>query len=383
MTVSSVPAEPLRPFRAWPIVAVALLVRLALLLATDRVEVDVLRYWKVGTHLLDVSWNPYQAPRLYPYPPVWMWVEGGSAWVARTSGVSFALLVRLPVLAAELALIALLARAGGRTAAWVYALHPVSLLVSACHGQFDAVAMLFVLLAVRAQAARRFDAAALSLAAAIGLKSFPILLLPAFLLHTTPRVRVRWALLATVPVALSLVPFAWHDAGAVRRELFGYGGVADFGWIAVVRASRYLATGALARSEAVHWAGLVLAAKMAFGAAYAALLFRWFRMPRPPGLLAMCLAILLGFLVLYGALSAQYLLWVVPLGVLALSRPFAAYSVATTLALAAFYLFLAPGVLGLEVARGAAGTAWALGVAAQWLATAAWWVLHLKSEPAA
>jgi hypothetical protein len=374
-------ASTLRPHL--PLLAVALLVRLGLILATDHVEVDLLRYWKVGTHLLDVSWNPYQAPRLYPYPPAWMWVEAGSAWLARASGISFALLVRLPVLAAELALVALLARVGGRAAAWAYALHPVSLLVSACHGQFDAVAMLFVLLALQAQRAQRFDRAALSLAAAVGLKSFPVLLLPAFLLHTPPRARARWAALATVPVLLSLVPFAWHDAGAVRRELFGYGGVADFGWIAIVRALRLLATGALARAEAAHWTGFILVGKAAFAIAYAALLIRWWRAPRLPDLLAMCLAVLLGFLTLYGALSAQYLLWVVPLGVLALSRAFVAFSVVTTPALLAFYLFLAPGVLGLAAPRSFAGTAWALGVAAQWLATAAWWASSIRQEPAA
>jgi hypothetical protein len=367
-------SEPASP-RAllWPLAA-AFVVRLGLLLATDRVEVDVLRYFKVGTHLLDVSWDPYQAPRLYPYPPVWMWVEEGSLWLARASGISFALLVRLPVLAAELALVALLGRMGGRAAAWIYALHPVSLLVSACHGQFDAVALLFILLAARDQLAQRHDRAALGLAAAIGLKSFPVLLLPAFLLHTPPRARLRWAALATVPVALSLVPFAWHDAGALRRELFGYGGVADFGWIAMVRAWRFLATGALARAEASHWTTLVLAAKALFVAAYGALLVRWWRAARRPALLPMCLAVLLAFLVLYGALSAQYLLWVVPFGVLAPSRAFAAYSVATALALVAFYLFLAPGVLGFAGDRSLFGPAWAVGVGVQWLATTAWFV---------
>lgn len=376
------PAPP-RPFAVWPILAVALVVRLLLLLATDRVEVDVLRYFKVGTHLLDVSWNPYQAPRLYPYPPVWMWAEAGSAWLARASGLSFALLVRLPVLAAELALVALIARRAGRTAAWVYALHPVSLLVSACHGQFDAVAMLFVLLAVVAQRARRFDGAALSLALAIGLKSFPVLLLPVFLLATPARARLRWALLATAPVALSLVPFVWHDAGAVRRELFGYGGVADFGWIAIVRAVRFLATGALARSEAVHWTPLVQAAKALFAIAYAFLVARWWRASRPPDLVAMCLAVLLLFLTLYGALSAQYLLWVVPLGVLAVSREFAAWSAVTVLALLAFYLFLAPGIVRPLVPGPHAGLEWAVGVCAQWLATAVWCVQHLRREAAA
>jgi hypothetical protein len=374
------PASDLRSLA--PILAAAFVLRLGLILATDHVEVDLLRYLKVGTHLLDVSWNPYQAPRLYPYPPVWMWVEAGSAWLARETGLSFALLVRLPVLAAELALVGLIARMGGRASAWVYALHPVSLLVSACHGQFDAIMMLFVLLAVEAQAARRLDRAALCLAAAISLKSFPILLLPAFLLHTPARSRLRWAVLATAPVALSLVPFAWHDPGAVARELFGYGGVADFGWIAIVRAARFLGSGALARGEAAHWTGLVLAAKIAFVAAYGGLLLRGWR-ARPP-LLTMCLAILLTFLALYGALSAQYLLWVVPLGLLGAGHPmrpaslpswsFVAYSAVTSVALLAFYLFLAPGVLGIDVPRAIAGPAWAVGVVAQWAVTAMWWV---------
>jgi hypothetical protein len=372
------PAPP-RPLAVWPILVVSFVLRLALLLATDRVEVDVLRYFKVGTHLLDVSWNPYQAPRLYPYPPVWMWAEAGSAWLARASGISFALLVRLPVLAAELGLVVLIARWAGTAAGWAYALHPVSLLVSACHGQFDAIAMLFVLLAALAQRAGRFDAAALGLAMAVGLKSFPILLLPAFLLVTPPLARLRWALLATVPVALSLVPFLWHDAGAVRRELFGYGGVADFGWIAIVRAVRFLATGALARSEAVHWTPLVQAAKVVFVIAYALLVARWWRAPRPPDLVAMCLAVLLLFLTLYGALSAQYLLWVVPLGLMFAPRDFVAYGAASSLALLAFYSFLAPGVVQV-VPRWIGGPAWAIGVCVQWLATAAWCVRHVRRE---
>jgi hypothetical protein len=365
-------------------VLVALVLRALCLWATDRVVVDVLRYEKIATHLLDVSWNPYQAPRLYPYPPVWMWVEAGSLWLARATGASFALLVRLPVLAAELGLVALLGRMGGVRAAWLYALHPVALLVSACHGQFDVLALLGVVLAIRAQADQRADASALWLAAAIGLKSFPVLLLPAFLLALPgARARVRFAALATLPVALALLPFAIADAGALRRELLGYGGVVDFGWIAVVRGLRLLSTGVLLRGEAVHWAAWVTAAKVVFLSVYGALLAWWWRRGRAPSLAAACLLVLLAFLVLYGALSAQYLLWVVPLGVLLPSRAFVAYGAVSAAALVAFYVFLAPGVLlpaGVVVDRSAAGAVWALGVAAQWIATAAWGALVLRRE---
>ena len=72
----------------------------------DREVADVLRYRKVADHVLDVSWNPYQAPRLYPYPPVWVWVEAGAGWLARHSGLSFPMLVKLPTLAADLFIVA-------------------------------------------------------------------------------------------------------------------------------------------------------------------------------------------------------------------------------------------------------------------------------------
>ncbi|MET0554742.1 MAG: hypothetical protein ABW221_17000 [Vicinamibacteria bacterium] len=379
-----------RPAQARALLApvlVALALRAACLYATDRVVVDVLRYQKVAAHLLDVSWNPYQAERLYPYPPVWMWVEAASLSLARATGVSFALLVRLPVLAAELGLVVLLGRMAGARAAWLYALHPVALLVSACHGQFDAIALLAVLLALRARSAGRLDAAALWLAAATGLKSFPVLLLPAFLLSVAgTRARLRFASLATVPVAVALLPFAWADAGALRRELFGYGGVVDFGWIAAVRALRLLSSGVLLRGEAVHWAAWVLAAKVAFLAACAALFAWWWRRGRAPSLPAACLLVLLAFLVLYGALSAQYLLWVVPLGVLLPSRAFVAYGAVSAAALVAFYLFLAPAVLlppGVVFDRSAAGAVWAVGVCLQWLVTAAWGAFLLRRETAA
>lgn len=368
-----------------PALLAAAALRALCLYATDRVVVDVLRYEKVAAHLLDVSWNPYQAPRLYPYPPLWMWVEAASLWLARATGASFALLVRLPVLAGELGLVAVLGRTAGVRAAWLYALHPVALLVSACHGQFDALALLAVVLAIRAHADGRADASALWLAAAVGLKSFPVLLLPVFMLATPGRrARVRYAALAAVPVALSLVPFALHDAGALRRELFGYGGVVDFGWIAAVRGMRLLSSGVLLRGEAVHWTPFVTAAKVAFLSAYAVLVAWWWRRRRPaPPLAAGCLLVVLAFLVLYGALSAQYLLWAVPLGVLVPSRAFVAYGAVSAAALAAFYLFLAPAVLlppGVVFDRSAAGAVWAIAVAAQWLATTAWGVLVLRGQ---
>ncbi|HEY2943757.1 MAG TPA: hypothetical protein VGN09_15095 [Vicinamibacteria bacterium] len=365
------------------VLAVAGAVRLVPIFLADRMVGDVLRYRRVAVHVLDVSWNPYEAPRLYPYPPVWVWVEAGSEWLARHTGWSFAVLVKLPVLAADLAIVALLAAWGPRTGrgllpAWLYALHPVSVLVGAFHGQFDAVALFFVLLAVFDFEAGRRGASAIALAAAIALKSFPVLLLPVFLLAPalTPRARLRFAALAVLPVALLLVPYALADFGALRRELFGYGGIADLGWIGFWRGLRLLHTGVLTRSEAPHWGGLVAVSKaltiLAEAALLAAMASRRVRWPTSEA----CLAALLAFLVFYGSVSAQYLLWVVPFGVWLPDRFAAIHGIVSTMALVGLYAFLVPGVLypgpWALLARPQAAAVWVVGTGSVLLASAAW-----------
>jgi hypothetical protein len=303
-------------------------------------------------------------------------VEAGSEWLARHTGLAFALLVKLPAVAADAVIVAHLARAAGERAASAYALHPVGVLITAFHGQFDAVALLFVLLALRWQAQARLDRAALGLAAAIALKSFPVLLLPVFLLAVPPRSRLRFAALATAPVAALLAPFVMADPPAVARELFGYGGVADFGWIALIRGMRWLSGHGIARSGDVEqWPALVFIAKVAFLAAWAGLTVAFARAARRPPLPDAALAVLLAFLVFYGALSAQYLLWVVPLGLLRPDRYSLVYAIAATLALLGFYAFLAPDIVfgAAPVPRTIAGVAWVAGIAAV-LATAAGWL---------
>jgi hypothetical protein len=344
-----------------------------------------LRYRKVATHVLDVSWNPYLAPRLYPYPPVWVWIEAAAEWVCRQTGLSFALLVKAPVVAADVALVAVLDAWGrerggaARWAGWIYALHPVSVLVTGFHGQFDALTLLPVVLALRAHQSGRRDQSALWLAAAIAVKSFPVLLLPVLLLAPSKEAgrpaagaAVRYLVLALAPVALLLAPYAVADLGALRRELVGYGGVADFGWIGVLRGLAWLRTGILARSEAAHWGALVTMGKVLVLGALALVGLTLARRPSadPP---RSALIVFLVFNIFYGALSAQYLLWPVPFGALLPSRLMGLHAVAATVGLVGFYLFLAPGVLGHGPPVAAAGPLWVAGTAAV-LATSLLWL---------
>jgi hypothetical protein len=364
-------------------VLLALALRFVVVAATDRVVADVARYQRVARHLLDVSRNPYETKRLYPYPPPWAAAEAAAEWLARRGAGSFAANVKLPVVAADALLVALLAAAAraGRAsplAPWLYALHPVSILVGAAHGQFDAVPLLFLLLALEQGARGRRDASALALSGAIATKSFPVLALPFLALDggASPRSAARYAAIALAPGALMLLPFALASPEALARELFGYGGIADFGWTGVRRGAEWLATGSLPRSEASFWPAAAAASKAVFLVAWAALVLAVRAGRLRLDAARASLATVLAFLALYGLQSAQYLLWPVALGLLRPGGASAAYAVAATVGLAGFYLFLAPGVLLPAPLEGGglawAGRAWVLGAAATLAVSAAW-----------
>ena len=386
--MSAAPAVPAEERgRAWSspaaVAAVALIVRAIAALLSDRVVADVLRYQKVAAHVLDVSWNPYLAPRLYPYPATWVWVEAVAEWLARHTGVSFALAVKTPVVLADALLAGLLVHwvrerdPNTSRSAWAYALHPVAILVVGFHGQFDSVALLALACALRGLDRGHFDRSALALAAGIALKSFPVLVLPFVLLFLPgARARLRYTLLAAGPVALLLLPFALADRAALTRELFSYGGVPDFGWIGAVRAIRGVWLGHLARAFDAQWQPLLTVSKVTFlavaGALWIAVARGWIRWRAE----ASALGVLLAFQVFYGALSAQYLLWPVPFAVLLGDRFLLPHAAAATLALVGFYVLLAPGILTPAdvplLSPALAERLWMAGTAALWIVTAAW-----------
>ena len=379
----------------------ALALRLVAVVATDRAVADVGRYERVARHLLDVSWNPYETKRLYPYPPPWAAAEAAAEWLARRGVGSFPVNVKLPVLAADLLLVALLAAAAGAgraspLAPWLYAAHPVSLLVSGVHGQFEAIPLLFLLLATETLARGRRDASALALAAAIATKSFPVLALPFLALRPREswRSAARYAALALAPGAILLLPFAIADLGALRRELFAYGGIADFGWTGVLRGAEWLATDVLPRSEARFWPVASLLSKALFLSAWAGLVLAVRKERLRLGVERAILATLLAFSALYGLQSAQYLLWAVPFGLLKLSSratsrgrvprdPAVLHAAAATAGLVGFYLFLAPGTLLPAPLEGEAalraGRLWLAGAAAT-LAAASFWLVTVVRE---
>ena len=89
---------------------------------------------------------------------------------------------------------------------------------------------------------------------------------------------------------------------------------------------------------------------------------------------------LVAFEAFYGALSAQYLLWVIPLAVLRPDRWLAIYTVFATMGLVGFYLFLAPGVLTPSGAIEGAGPLWVAGAVLTVAASASWLAALVKND---
>lgn len=224
----------------WLILAAALVFRLQLLPLPPVLSDDLHRYrWEA--RMQAAGWNPYAVrpddPRLAAlreedwekvsgrgipsiYPPLtelvfraaWPLVDGVPL---RTSLV----LLKLPFLAADLAVMALLAwwidASGGRNYQLaVYAWNPLVIVEFAASGHLDPLVLLAVLASVLALLKRRHVLATLLLTAGALIKAFPVLLLPLWLRHqgwprTAPMyrgaARAWWGLAAGAALAVACV----------------------------------------------------------------------------------------------------------------------------------------------------------------------------------
>ncbi|MBJ7593887.1 MAG: hypothetical protein JF886_03335 [Candidatus Dormibacteraeota bacterium] len=165
----------------------------------------------------------------YPYFPLFLYVELPMQWLALHTGVSFTILGKLPIVAADLLATLLvvgeLKRLDVTTrlqaiAAAVLFLNPLVLYNGAFYGRFDSVCLALLLLAFRAYqrdqtATGRFS---ICYALAIAAKTFPIFLLPWLARHNRSGIARR---LVTVAGVLFVVaaPYLITSPAAFATDL--------------------------------------------------------------------------------------------------------------------------------------------------------------------
>jgi DNA-binding beta-propeller fold protein YncE len=350
------------PFlRKWgpPALAVSITIGLRLALAwVFGAEVADLTLYRQMANIVLRGDNIYYTPVLFPYTPVSLFVPAWCLQLAQFTGLPFHLTMKLPAILGDAGIVLILywqATKVGQTRrafllALAYALNPVSILITAFHGNIMALVVFFCLwayvLAALDRDGRYYRLSALSLGMAIGLRSFPLLLAPFFLskMSLTWRQRFVYVALAALPSVVTLLPYLAVSFQDVLREAFGYSGFGDHGWLAVARAYWYVQTESiwLPGRMGQDW---LANSKVIFLALYGALvLWCWWK-PQRTSLIGWIIAALMLFYVAYGGVSSQYLIWVVPLGIVALDWWALAFTLAATGSLVSFYLFFFPAIL--------------------------------------
>ncbi len=303
--------------------------------------------------------NLYAYPNTFPYTPYSQFIPLAILKISEATGLPYAFVLKgcLSLVDGVTALLILgylrwRGVAFARSSLWAmaWALNPMSILISAFHGNLMASVPCLVLAAyVSAEVGRHgkgrttlLAISALLLGLAIAMRTYPVLLLPVFVLlyaRTIGEVGAFIAL-AGLPAVVSSLPYLIYTREAFLHEILAYGGVPDFGWLSVRRSVAHLVLNAGAPVPDVLWARtkeLFLGGYLA--ACLAMPLFRRASFGR-----ALMIAPLL-FYALYGGVSAQYLLWVLPFAVILRERLTLPFTILGTAAMVSFYLIYYPGVL--------------------------------------
>ncbi len=314
-----------------PVIALAgLIARLIPALIFNRgATFDITSYHLVGGVVLagqDVYTSPLVAGR-YPYLPLHLWLSGLEVALSRGTGalLPFVVLVKIPPVLADAAIGPLIAAGLARrgvarqtalTAGMIYALNPVSILVTSFHGQFDAIPLLCALVAWYALGAARggrltrstLVVAGLALGLAVLVKTWPLLILPAFvLLPRSWAQRILLAVMAAVPPAVATAVYlaAYHTPlRAFAGRVLGYSSLIDWWGIGLsvgILGPTHLITPAVASALGKVTELAILLVALAFLA--------W---RRHRDIEYNIVTLILIFFVISAGFTVEYLIWIVP-----------------------------------------------------------------------
>jgi hypothetical protein len=316
---------------------------------------DTSSYEQVVT-TLERGGDLYRDTERYNYSPSWALLLLGSARLAAAAGTTLAVAVGLLLFAVDALTALLLFRIAGRrggfpapaSAALLFFANPVSVLVSGYHGQFDNLAILFLLAALAAEPPGRPLRVAGWLSASLIAKHiapFHPLLLAARLRERGGRLAV--ALAPYLVFIASFLPYA-ASWGRIREHVFGYRGLGGLYGTDVL----------LLIPGMPFWVpkALFLAASLA-----AVLLLRRVEAVRASLLLFLVMLIFLP------GIGQQYFVWPIALGAL---RPGPGYLLYTVVA-AGFFVGSSTGL--------AEPAAWLPGWYGPWWAAIAWLLWEVRT----
>ena len=349
-----IPAAPERRALFWVIWTAALLVKLYI--AAETPGTSDVQFW--GNHGALLAHNglaaAYRSSTMYNPTPL---MAGYAALLATLFGpgtVIFGFWLRLPGIIAEALLAVALWRRGRRTGTpryWVvlvFVLNPVSLAVTAYHGNVDGLSAALLVAALLAAADNRAVACGVWIGLAVTVKVPALLPGPAFLLWWAARGRARAFVTTAAAVVLAgLGPALWACPREFAERVLGYNGIwGVWGISRLLYVTGWDAFHSITYSAPSLTARILATALKATVIAWACLLAWRRRKMDAAGLMGTVAASWVVFLVLAPAGATQYLIWpLLPL-LLHHARIGTAYILAATPAMIFYYtplvVFLLP-----------------------------------------
>jgi hypothetical protein len=290
----------------------------------------------------------FYATQLHNWPVLWIYFCAAALLVSDATGLAFSFLVKLGPIAADVSIAVLLCFGARRDRWWLpglaYALHPIAVLISGYHGQFDSLMLAPAFLAWRLFEARHIARSGLAMGLAVWFKPVPLVLLPVLLPRLpTWRERAIYVVLSGAPAGLGTLPYLirWPEDVAVNflgySSWFGMWGY-PVAWMAV----EYL------REQTIPWwlpdpccvsdplrVMFALGRWVLLGALASAWIISYRR-----GFSALH-SIVLTFAVFYFAtvgFGLQYLLWIVPFALAGRDRMLWPFTLSSTAVLVTAYL---------------------------------------------
>jgi len=205
----------------WSIVLLGLILRIVpAMLLNGQPNYDLDSYALVSQHVLareDVYASNDTSDR-HPYLPLQMYWVGFAQWIAKYSGIPFPFVVKLAFIAADLLIIVVIYQWLNRNkkfspilGASLYAVNPIAIYISAYHGQFDSVPILFGLLALMT-ASSSPGLSGVWLGLGVWVKSWPVLIAPS--IWITLR---RWKARLIFSLFLIIIPILGVE---IYKQLF-------------------------------------------------------------------------------------------------------------------------------------------------------------------
>ncbi len=329
--------------------------------ATTFGTADVTLFWEFGRMIHSRGLvGMYQATELFNHTPLIGWFSEGAYLLANWigDGTAFNFLLRLPAIVADLvatAALIWLREKTGRPSYWaigLFAVSPVSFMVSGFHGNVDSLMVMGLVLAAVACAVERPVWSGLFLGLSCNIKVVPLFLIPAFFFfwwHRKAALRFSIPAAATVLIGWS-VPLLFVP-GIFIKNVIGYSSYWGFWGITyglrLTGIPSLQEVGFTDQTMPQRVIIMILKAIVVCSVLYVA----WRRRGTEPMGIFQTLALSWGiFFVFAPGFGAQYLVWLAPFFLVAAEAWYAALTIASSVALIIYYTASCDGKIPWNVA---------------------------------